>query len=41
LIEATNASLKKMQLENRDPTPQEWDVLNSTIANLRKQLHSQ
>ena len=32
-------SAQTMVTEQRDPTPEEWDALNSTIAALRTQLH--
>ena len=39
LVEHSQTALKSMQDENRDPTPAEWDALNSLIDGLRKQLH--
>lgn len=40
LIEDGNAALKKMQEENRGPTPAEWAALNSQIDELRAKLHA-
>lgn len=35
LIKSTNASLKTMQLEDRDPTDTEWEALDKMIKDLR------
>ena len=40
LIEQGNAKLKQFADEKRDPTPAEWDTLNASIDEHRKQLHS-
>lgn len=40
LVHQANDALAKMQAEKRDPTPEEWDALNSTISGLRDQLHN-
>lgn len=40
LVEQTNARLRVMQDERRDPTPEEWAELNATIARLRGELHT-
>lgn len=40
LVQNTNASLAKMQVEARDPTDEEWRVINEQIAELRKELHA-
>lgn len=40
LVKDANDALKKMQSENRDPTPEEFEALNSKINELRAQLHS-
>lgn len=40
LIQDGRAALQKMQDENRDPSPEEWDALNARIGELRKALHS-
>lgn len=37
LIKSTNSSLQKMKDENREPTDQEWDDLNSMIESMRNQ----
>jgi len=39
MIEQGSTALKAMQAEGRDPTPEEWDALNATIAALRAELH--
>ena len=33
-------AMKKMKEENRDPTQEEWDILNARIEEKRKELHS-
>ncbi len=33
----SNSAIKKMQVENRDPTNEEWDALNKIIEDLRAQ----
>lgn len=38
LISDSNAALKLMKKENRDPTGEEWNTLDLTIENLRAQL---
>ena len=38
LIDSTRDTLEKAKAENRDPTDQEWDALNKTVEELRKQL---
>jgi hypothetical protein len=38
LINQTNDSLKAMKEEGRDPSPEEWDVLNTKVEELRAQL---
>ncbi len=35
LVNQSNDALKKMQSEKRDPTDEEWGVLNKTIDALR------
>lgn len=40
LIQTGTAALKTMQIENRDPSPAEWDQLNSQIDALRAELHA-
>ena len=40
LIQDSRAALQKMQDENRDPTPEEWDALNQKIRDLRQALHA-
>lgn len=40
MVNQVNESLAKMQAENRDPTPDEWALLNTVIADLRTALHS-
>ena len=40
LVNHGNSALKAMQAENRDPTPTEWDELNTKIAALQAELHS-
>lgn len=37
---AGHAVVKKLVEEDRDPTPEEWDRLNSDVAALRDQLHT-
>jgi hypothetical protein len=37
LVNKTNASLKQMQDEKRDPNDAEWDALNQAIEELRAQ----
>lgn len=39
LIQASNAKIKVMQDENRDPTQAEWDEQDKRIAALRDVLH--
>ena len=38
LIDSTRGTLEKAQAEGRDPTDAEWDALNKTVEELRKQL---
>jgi hypothetical protein len=38
LIEAHTAALKAMVAENRSPTQDEWDALNSVLGGLEAQL---
>lgn len=33
-------ALQKMVAEGRDPTPEEWDILNAATDKLRDSLHS-
>lgn len=40
LVEDTKASLEKMQAEGRNPTPDEWALLNTRIDALLQQLNS-
>lgn len=40
MLNATTASLKTMQAENRDPTPAEWQAMHAQIAAIRAQLHN-
>jgi len=40
LVEHGNAALKAMTDEKRDPTPAEWDALNTKIRELQAELHS-
>jgi hypothetical protein len=39
LIEEETAKLQTMADEGRDPTPAEWDALNTRIEGLRAELH--
>lgn len=39
-IANSNAALKAMQAEDRDPTPAEWDQLNEHIRMLQAELHA-
>lgn len=39
LIQQSSDAIKRMQAEKRDPTPEEWDALNSRIKALRDELH--
>jgi hypothetical protein len=39
LINKGQSTLQNMQDEKRDPTPAEWEALDSLIATLRKDLH--
>lgn len=34
------SQLQQMQAENRDPTQEEWDVLNAAVRALEQQLQS-
>ena len=38
-VEETNAALKRMQDEKRDPTAEEWAAQAQQIADLRARLH--
>ena len=38
LIDSTRATLERSTAEGTPPTDQEWDQLNSTVEELRKQL---
>lgn len=38
LVNSTTAVITKAQAENRDPTDQEWNALDSQISALRAQL---
>lgn len=40
MIESHNSKLDLMVEEKRDPTEEEWIALNTTITQLRVQLHS-
>lgn len=40
MLNATTASLKAMQAENRDPTDAEWQAMHDQIAVIRAQLHN-
>lgn len=39
IVKESTDALRAMQAENRDPTQQEWDLLNARIAELRTDLH--
>ena len=36
----TITALEKMQAEKREPTPEEWEAINTRIAELRARLHA-
>lgn len=40
LVTKGNAKLKAFADEKRDPTAEEWDDLNASIAEKRRELHS-
>ena len=40
LINQSADAMRKMQAENRPPTPAEWDALNARIKALRDELHA-
>jgi hypothetical protein len=40
LVSEGKFKLEQMQAEKRDPTPEEWDVLNAQIKSLRGELHA-
>ncbi len=39
LVAHAKTALETMQAENRDPSPTEWQDLNTLIDDLRKKLH--
>lgn len=39
MVTEATSKLELMQKEKRDPTVDEWNALNTQIANLRNQLH--
>ena len=40
LVNQTSAAVKNMQVENRDPTAEEWAAQAQVISDLRAILHS-
>jgi hypothetical protein len=40
LIDQVNGKLSQFAAEKRDPNPEEWEALNTSIAAKRQQLHS-
>jgi len=40
LLSETKSAVERMVLEKRDPTAEEWEILNQRIEILRSNLHS-
>jgi N-acyl-D-aspartate/D-glutamate deacylase len=40
VVQHGTAKVKQLQTEGRDPTPAEWDELDTMINGLRGQLHA-